>query len=209
MNVQPVQQALAGGRALVVATGGDELIRARFCESLRRASAPNTFVSHVVAPVFCDEDLVERLLRDFGVVSDDEMRSRQRAGVGLQHLAEALHRFLVSLVPIKARALLILEGVDDAGPVLDYVRFLATLQADGQPLLEIVLVGSAEFARTLATPELSGLNERVTLRHALPRVSVGQLLRSRVSLGAVVATVVVAAVLAAGAAAAVYAQFAF
>jgi general secretion pathway protein A len=205
-------QVLSGAFAdapLLVVTGGDAHTRSQFCQNLVASRHTNTLTAHVVAPIFCDDDLLDRMLRDFGIVSDDEVRSRRRAGVALHQLSETLHRFLAGLVPLKARALLVVENAHEAGSVLEQIRQLAALEQGGHPLLQIVLVGSTDFRATLSLSDFADLHSRVTTWHQLPRPGLGGLLRAQVSLSAATTAAVVASVLAAVVAAALYSRMAF
>ena len=80
-------------------------------------------------------------------------------------------------------ALLIDEAQDLSDQTLDDLRLLSNLEADGEQLLQIVLVGQPELERKLDQPQLRSLKQRVALRRRLSplaRKEVGPYIRYRV-----------------------------
>jgi len=55
----------------------------------------------VLNPFLTEEDLLKRILQDFGVISRDEIKAGRLAGVTKQELIEALYEFLLSLIPLR------------------------------------------------------------------------------------------------------------
>ena len=56
-----------------------------------------------------EEDLLRRILQDFGVISREEVKAGRIAHVTKQELIDALYDFLLGLIPIKASAVLIID----------------------------------------------------------------------------------------------------
>ena len=89
-----------------------------------------------------EDDLLRLILQDFGVVSRDEIKRGRLAGVSKQELIETLNDFLLSLLPLRATALLIIDEAQNLPrPVLEQIRILSNLETDKEKLLQIVLVG--------------------------------------------------------------------
>jgi general secretion pathway protein A len=64
-------------------------------------------------------------------------------------------------------ALLIDEAQDLSEKSLDDLRLLSNLEAEGEPLLQMVLMGQPELERKLDQPQLRPLKQRVALRRRL------------------------------------------
>src|SRR6185312_12876694 len=110
----------------------------------------------------------KRILQDFGVISRDEVKSGRLAQVSKQDLIEALNEFLLSLMPIKASAVLIIDEAQNLPlPVLEQIRILSNLETDKEKLLQIILVGQLNLQTLLRSPELRQLDQRVSIRYEL------------------------------------------
>ena len=90
------------------------------------------------------------------------------AGVSRQELIETLNDFLLSLLPLRATALLIIDEAQNLPrPVLEQIRMLSNLETDKEKLLQIILVGQLNLKDVLRTPELRQLDQRVSIRYNL------------------------------------------
>src|SRR4029078_5719495 len=110
----------------------------------------------------------KRILQDFGVISRDEIKTGRMASVTKQELIETLYDFLLGLIPLKARAVLIIDEAQNLPlPVLEQIRILSNLETDKEKLLQIILVGQLELQTLLRSPELRQLDQRVSIRYEL------------------------------------------
>ena len=85
--------------------------------------------------------------------------------------------------PKATAALLIDEAQDLSDKTLDDLRMLSNLEAEGERLFQIVLMGQPELERKLDQPQLRPLKQRVALRRRLSplaRQEVGPYIRYRV-----------------------------
>jgi general secretion pathway protein A len=127
-----------------------------------------TFTALVLNPFIAEEDLLRLILQDFGVVSRDEIKRGRLAGISKQELIETLNEFLLSLLPLRATALLIIDEAQNLPrPVLEHIRILSNLETDKDKLLQIVLVGQLNLKDVLRSPELRQLDQRVSIRYNL------------------------------------------
>jgi len=111
----------------------------------------NTFLNEI--------ELLRAVNREFGLPADNSSR---------QALIETLNAFLIQQLETGSKAVLILDEAQNLSvPVLEQVRMLSNLETDAQKLIQIILVGQPELARTLARPDLAQLNQRITVRCAL------------------------------------------
>jgi general secretion pathway protein A len=96
------------------------------------------------------------------------MKRGRLAAVSRQELIETLNDFLLSLLPLRATALLIIDEAQNLPrPVLEHIRMLSNLETDKEKLLQIVLVGQLNLKQVLRSPELRQLDQRVSIRYEL------------------------------------------
>src|SRR5204863_6825404 len=115
-----------------------------------------------------EEDLLKRILQDFGVVSRVEMKRGTMAEVSKQELIDALYDFLLGLVPLKASAVLIIDEAQNLPlSILEQIRILSNLETDKEKLLQIILVGQLNLVPLLKAPEMRQLDQRVSIRYQL------------------------------------------
>jgi len=122
----------------------------------------------VLNPFLSEEDLLKRILQDFGVISRADAKAGRLAGVSKQELIEALYDFLLGLIPLKASAVLIIDEAQNLPlAVLEQIRILSNLETDKEKLLQIILVGQLELQTLLRSPKLRQLDQRVSIRYEL------------------------------------------
>jgi type II secretory pathway predicted ATPase ExeA len=138
------------------------------------------------------------------VVSDDDVHSRERAGISLEQLVDALRGFLMGLIQLDATAVLVLDDAHELpDPVFECVGLLTDLEYRGTPLLQMVLTGAPELRAMLARDRLAPLAERIVLQQDLALQS-SRLLRAHVSVGTAALVVFAASIIAAAVAAFLY-----
>src|SRR6267154_1367038 len=86
----------------VVVTGDIGTGKMTLCRALLEQIDRTTFTALVLNPFMTEEDLLKRILQDFGVVSREEMKASRLNGVSKQDLIDTLYDFLLSLIPLKA-----------------------------------------------------------------------------------------------------------
>jgi general secretion pathway protein A len=127
-----------------------------------------TFTALVLNPFLSEEDLIKRVLQDFGVVPRDEVKRGAFSRATKQELIDTLYDFLLGLVPLKATAVLIIDEAQNLPlSVLEQIRILSNLETDKQKLLQIILVGQLNLQTLLRSPELRQLDQRVSIRYQL------------------------------------------
>jgi len=142
-----------------IGTGKTTLIRAVLQHLDRR-----TFSSFVPDPFVSREDLLKKLLVDFGVVSIADLKRGSLHGASRTDLSYPLYEFLDSLAPLQAFAVLIIDEAQNLPlPLLEEVRILSDLEGR-EKLLQVVLVGQPELRGHLKLPELRQVDQRVSVR---------------------------------------------
>src|SRR2546422_11101873 len=163
-----LQYAIRRREGFVVVTGDIGTGKTTLCRALLEDIDRNTFTALVLNPFLSEEDLLKRILQDFGVISRDDIKRGQLARVTKQELIDTLYDFLLSLIPLKASAVLIIDEAQNLPlPVLEQIRILSNLETDKEKLLQIILVGQLNLQTLLRSPELRQLDQRVSIRYAL------------------------------------------
>jgi len=164
--------AIRRREGLIVLTGDIGTGKTTLCRAVLEKLDRKTFSTFVPDPFITREDLLKRLLIDFGVMSVDDLTSGRMTGSSPSDLSYPLYEFLKSLVPLQAFAVLVIDETQNlALPLLEEIRILSDLEAP-EKLLQVVLVGQLELRAKLKLPEMRQLDQRVTARcnlHALTR----------------------------------------
>ena len=83
-------------------------------------------------------------------------------------LVQVIKNFLVERKEMGRTVVLIVDEAQNLGMhVLEEVRLLGNLETSSEKLVQIVLVGQPELRRTIASPELRQLNQRITVKFHL------------------------------------------
>jgi general secretion pathway protein A len=127
-----------------------------------------TFSALVLNPYMAGAEVLRVILRDFGLVSREEIRKGALAKADTPQLLDTLETFLRSLVPLDARAVVIIDEAQSlSAEALDQIRMLGAYEEDNQRLLQIVLCGQPGLLNTIKTEPMRALNERITRRTGL------------------------------------------
>jgi len=163
-----LQYAIRRREGFVVVTGDIGTGKTTLCRALLEQIDRTTFTALVLNPFLSEEDLLKRILLDFGVISREELKTRNLIGVSKQELIDAISDFLLGLIPLKASAMLIIDEAQNLPlRVLEQIRILSNLETDKEKLLQIILVGQLELQTLLRSPELRQLDQRVSIRYEL------------------------------------------
>jgi len=163
-----LQYAIRRREGFVVVTGDIGTGKTTLCRALLEQIDRTTFTALVLNPFLSEEDLLKRILQDFGVISREELKTGRLAGVTKQELIDTLYEFLLGLVPINASAVVIIDEAQNLPlPVLEQIRILSNLETDKEKLLQIILVGQLNLGTLLRSPELRQLDQRVSIRYEL------------------------------------------
>jgi type II secretory pathway predicted ATPase ExeA len=163
-----LQYAIRRREGFVVVTGDIGTGKTTLCRALLEQIDRNTFTALVLNPFLSEDDLLKLILQDFGVVSRDDVKRGRLANVSKQELIETLYDFLLSLLPLRASAVLIIDEAQNLPmPVLEQIRILSNLETDKDKLLQIVLVGQLNLNPLLKAPQMRQFDQRVSIRYQL------------------------------------------
>jgi general secretion pathway protein A len=128
LALQQVWQAIRRKEGFIVLTGDIGTGKTTLCRALLEQLDMTTFTSLILNPFLSVEELLREILLDFGVVSREAVRSGRIASPSKHELASTLHDFLLSLVPIRASGVLIIDEAQHLSPqVLEEIRVLSNL----------------------------------------------------------------------------------
>lgn len=163
-----LQYAIHRREGFVVITGDIGTGKTTLCRAVLDELDHRTFTALVLNPFLSEEDLLQLILQDFGVVSREEVKKGRLAGISKQDLIDALNEFLISLLPLGASALLVVDEAQNLPlQVLEQIRILSNLETDKEKLLQVVLVGQLNLQTLLRSPEMRQLDQRVSIRYEL------------------------------------------
>jgi general secretion pathway protein A len=108
----------------------------------------NTFLNEI--------ELLRAINREYGLRADCSSR---------EELVQILNSFLIRQLSSGGNAVLVIDEAQNLSvPVLEQVRMLSNLETDSRKLIQIILVGQPELAKTLSRSDLAQLNQRITVR---------------------------------------------
>jgi general secretion pathway protein A len=162
-----LQYAIDRREGFTAITGDIGTGKTTLCRALLEHTDRRTFTALLLNPFLSEEDLIKALLQDLGVISrDDERRSGRTRSK--QDLIMTLYDFLISLVPLRARVVVIIDEAQNLPlPLLEQIRILSNLETDKEKLLQIILVGQLNLMPLLRSPELRQLDQRISIRYQL------------------------------------------
>ena len=173
--LERIQEGLRRREGLVVITGSIGTGKTTVCRTILEAVDRATLTSLVLNPHLSEDDLFRIILQDFGVISRDEGRTAGMTGVQPSEMLKALQHFLMSVRPIGATALVILDEAQKLPlKVLEQVQQLSTLALGRKTLLQIVLAGQSKLTDVLRAPVLRQLERRVVIHHRLRCLSASE-----------------------------------
>jgi general secretion pathway protein A len=154
--------------ALLLVSGETGTGKTTLCRAVIDALGDHTFSSILHNPYMLGTEMLRIIVRDFGLVSREEMRHGALAGADTPRLLEVIETFLRSLVTLGSHAVVVIDEAQSLSPtLLDEMRMLTAFEHEGQRLLQVVLCGQPRLLSTLKTEAMYALNERITRRVVL------------------------------------------
>ena len=153
---------------LMVLTGDTGMGKTTLCRAVINALGPRTFSALILNPYMSDAEVLRVILRDFGLVTREEIRNGAFAKADVPQLLDTLEGFLKSLVDLNSFAVVIIDEAQSlSAKVLDQVRVLGGLESEGRRLLQIILVGQPDLLTTIRSDALKALDDRISRRAVL------------------------------------------
>jgi len=168
---EAIRQLLDAARrneGVIVLTGDVGTGKTTIARALLTRLDKTSFASLVLNPFLSVDELLREILLDFGVISRDDVRSGRAVSASRHDLTSTLHDFLLSLHPIGAHGVLIIDEAQHLPlEVLEQIRVISTVETNTTRLLQVVLIGQPSLLDTLAQDSLRQLDSRVSVRATL------------------------------------------
>jgi len=153
---------------LMLLTGDTGMGKTTLCRAVIGALGPRTFSALILNPYMSDAEVLRVILRDFGLVTREEIRNGAFAKADVPQLLDTLEGFLKSLVDLNSFAVVIIDEAQSlSAKVLDQIRVLGGIESDGRRLLQIILVGQPDLLVTIKSDALKALDDRISRRAVL------------------------------------------
>src|ERR1700676_463396 len=130
---QAMLDAIRRRDGVVVLTGELGVGKTILCRAVMEQLDRRTFTSLVADPFDGAEDLLKTILIDFGVISRDDVGHGRLARPSLAELSSVLRDFVMSLAPLQAFAVVIIDEAHRLSvELLDQIRAVGELGGDEQ-----------------------------------------------------------------------------
>jgi len=153
-------------KGFVMITGEVGAGKTTLCRSLLTSLPKKTHTALILNPSVSAIELLKTINQEFG------LRAKHRSK---KDLLDDLNNFLLDILADGGNAVIIIDECQNLAPeVLEQVRMLSNLETEKEKLLQIILVGQPELEKTLSSPSLQQINDRITLRYYMGPLSVSE-----------------------------------
>jgi general secretion pathway protein A len=148
-------------KGIIVLTGEIGTGKTTLCRFFLNQLSKNVKTAFILNPHFSETQLLEAIIRDFGI----NTKSNSRLG-----LVWELNKFLLKESGAGNNLVLIIDEAQNLKThLLEQVRLLSNLETDKDKLLQVVLVGQPELNNKLNLYDLRQLRQRIMVRfHITP-----------------------------------------
>jgi general secretion pathway protein A len=151
---------------VVVITGEIGAGKTTLLRTFVRDLDAQTIVAYIFNPALSALELLQTINTELGLPATSTSK---------KELIDELNRFLLDEQAAGRRVVVIVDEAQNLEPgVLEQLRLLSNLETEREKLLQIILVGQPELRAILARPELTQLDQRVTLRWHLGPLNAGE-----------------------------------
>jgi general secretion pathway protein A len=172
--IRQLLDAARRNEGVIVLTGDVGAGKTTIARALLTRLDRTSFASLVLNPFLSVDELLREMLLDFGVISRDDIRSGRAVSASRHDLTSTLHDFLLSLHPIGAHGVLIIDEAQHLpAEVLEQIRVISTVETNTTRLLQVILIGQPALLDSLAQDEMRQLDSRVSVRAMLKPLSRG------------------------------------
>ena len=155
-----LQYGLSQGDGFIVITGNVGTGKTMLAQALANDLDESEYsVATIVTSNLQDRDLLQMLVNHLGI----EVSRKNKAAL----LKELEHHFLQELLADRRTLLIIDEAQNLPQASLEELRMLSNFQQDGEPLVQIFLLGQQEFRQTLLSDGFEQLRQRVIATYHL------------------------------------------
>ncbi|MCX5697187.1 MAG: AAA family ATPase [Candidatus Omnitrophica bacterium] len=147
-------------KGIIVITGEIGTGKTTLCRlflSQLEESRQKTKTAFILNPHFSDIQLIEAIVKDFGINTKNDCRTS---------FFRELNQFLLREAQNGNNSILIIDESQNLQPnQLEQIRLLSNLETEKDKLIQIILVGQPELNRKLDLYELRQLQQRIMVRY--------------------------------------------
>ncbi len=150
-----IAEAMSNGASCIVVTGLAGIGKTTLCRELAAGGDARTFSTAILDSGLRADDVLAQILRQFGLLADP---SPGMPAPNREQLVSAIARFLTTLKPLGARAVVVLDDADriDA-EVISTLHEVSRVADPPGRALRLILVGDPSLDTRLLAPEFQGL----------------------------------------------------
>lgn len=148
-------------KGIILITGEIGAGKTTLCRFFLSQLGKSIKTAFILNPHFSDIQLLEAIVKDFGINTTDKTRLS---------IVSELNKFLLSESECGNNVVLIIDEAQNLKPnQLEQIRLLSNLETEKEKLIQIVLVGQPELNHKLNLLELRQLQQRIMVRfHITP-----------------------------------------
>lgn len=152
-----LQYGVIQRKGIIVVTGEIGTGKTTLCRFFLQRLSKNIKTALILNPYFSDIQLLEAIIKDFGIQPKNKTK--------LSYVAE-LNRFLLTESESGNNVVLIIDEAQSLKPrQLEQLRLLSNLETEKEKLLQIVLVGQPELNHRLNLYDLRQLQQRIIVKY--------------------------------------------
>jgi general secretion pathway protein A len=163
-------------KGIIVLTGEIGTGKTTLCRFFLSQLGKDSKTAFILNPHFSDVQLLEAIVKDFGIGVKETTRL---------DLVNALNKFLLAGAAAGNNIILIIDEAQNLKPrQLEQVRLLSNLETEKDKLLQVVLVGQPELNQRLNLHDLRQLRQRIMVRFHIPPLEsdeIGDYIRHRLA----------------------------
>ncbi len=149
-------------KGILLVTGEIGTGKTTLCRTLLNSLDDKIKIALILNPSFSDLQLLQMIIRDFGIDCPPKVNKLDLVG--------AIVQFLIEQSSQGNNVVIVIDECQNLNSrQLEQIRLLSNLETEKEKLLQIILVGQPELLAKLKNQDLRQLNQRVAVRyHMLP-----------------------------------------
>jgi general secretion pathway protein A len=144
-------------KGIIVLTGEIGTGKTTICRFFLNQIGKNVKTAFILNPTFSEIQLLESIVRDFGINS----KNKNKLGMVFE-----LNNFLLKESEAGNNLVLIIDEAQNLKPnLLEQIRLLSNLETEKDKLLQVILVGQPELNQRLNLYDLRQLRQRIMVKY--------------------------------------------